>query len=401
MPTVWAGVDTGKRTHHCVVLDRNGGVLLSRPVDNDETALLELIEAVVGVAAGREVCWATDLNAGGAAMLITLLAAHDQQLLYIPGRIAHHAAATYRGDGKTDAKNARIIADQARMRTDLQPVRRADPIATDLRLLTSRRTDVVCDRVRAINRLRQTLLEYFPPLERAFDYSKSKAALTLLSRYQTPDSLRRIGPTRLATWLKARGCRNSATVAQTAVQAAQTQHTTLPTQTVGAQLVPRLAAEITTIDAELAHVDNEITARFADHDSAEILTSMPGFGPVLAATFLAQIGGNLDGFDTVDRLACVAGLAPVPRDSGRISGNLHRPRRFNRRLLRPCYLAALSSLKNSPASRTFYDRKRAEGKSHKQALIALARRRINVIWAMLRDHTHYHEPDLVNTPLAA
>jgi hypothetical protein len=63
----------------------------------------------------------------------------------------------------------------------------------------------------------------------------------------------------------------------------------------------------------------------------------------------------------------------------------------NRRLLRTCYLAALSSQKNSPASRTFYDRKRVEGKTHKQALLTLARRRINVVWAMLRDHTLYHE----------
>jgi hypothetical protein len=82
-----------------------------------------------------------------------------------------------------------------------------------------------------------------------------------------------------------------------------------------------------------------------------------------------------------------AGLAPAPRDSGRISGNHRRPRRSNRRFMRTCYLAALSSLKNSPASRTFYERKRAEGKSHKQALIALARRRINTLWAMLRDRT--------------
>lgn len=400
MPMVWAGIDAGKRAHHCVVLDRQGNVLLSRRVDNDETTLLELISAVVGVAAGAQVCWATDLNAGGAAMLIALLGTHGQHVLYIPGRIVHHAAATYRGDGKTDAKDARIIADQARMRTDLQPVRRADPIATDLRLLTARRTDVICDRVRAINRLRQTLLEYFPALERAFDYSKSKAALTLLSRYQTPDALRRIGAGRLAAWLKARGCRNSVTAAQTAVDAAYTQQTTLPTQTVGALLVARLAAEITVIDGELKGIDTDIADRFEQHRSAEILTSMPGFGPVLAATFLAQIGGNLEGFDSVDRLACVAGLAPVPRDSGRISGNLHRPRRFNRRLLRTCYLAALSSLKNSAASRAFYDRKRAEGKSHKQALIALARRRINVIWAMLRDHTHYREPD-TNPALAA
>ncbi len=288
MITVWAGIDAGKRTHHCVVLDRDGAVLLSRRVDNDEAALGELIDAVVGIAGGGEVRWATDLNAGGAAMLIALLAAHGQELLYIPGRIVHHAAATYRGDGKTDAKDARIIADQVRMRTDLQPVRRADPVATDLRMLTSRRTDVVYDRVRTINRLRQTLMEYFPALERAFDYSKNKAALTLLSRYQTPEGLRRIGPARLAAWLKTRGCRNSTGVAQTAIAAAHAQHIILPTQAMGAKLVVRLAAQITAIDVELSDIDEEIASRFGDHDSAEILTSMPGFGPVLAS-------GNVSG----------------------------------------------------------------------------------------------------------
>jgi transposase len=136
------------------------------------------------------------------------------------------------------------------------------------------------------------------------------------------------------------------------------------------------------------------------HRRAEVFEPHTGFGPVLAAAFLANTGGDLHTFDTVDRLASFAGLAPAPRDSGRISGNHHRPKRFNRRLMRTCYLAALSSLKNSPASRTFYERKRAEGKSHKQALIALARRRLNVLWVMLNDHTLYREP-LPATPLAA
>ena len=391
MPAFWVGIDSGKRAHHCVVIDQAGTVLFSKRVENDEIVLLDLIATVAEIAAGGEVCWATDLNAGGAALLIELLAAHAQQLLYIPGRIVHHAAATYRGDGKTDAKDARIIADQARMRTDLQPVRGADQISVDLRLLTARRTDLICDRVRAINRLRATLLEYFPALERAFDYSK-KAPLILLGGYQTPEGIRRIGLTRLAGWLRKRGCRNSAKMAEKALTAANSQHTVLPTQTTGSALVVRLTEQIKAIDAEITDVDAQITDLFRQHDSADVLLSMPGFGPVLAATFLANIGGNLEAFDSVDRLASVAGLAPVPRDSGRISGNLHRPRRFNRRLLRTCYLAALSSLKNSPASRIYYDRKRSEGKSHKQALIALARRRINVLWAMLRDHALYQEP---------
>jgi transposase len=164
--------------------------------------------------------------------------------------------------------------------------------------------------------------------------------------------------------------------------------------------VAKLAERITAIDDDVTSIDARILEQLSLHPDAEILLSMPGFGPYLAATFLAQIGGNLTAFDSADKLASLAGLAPVPRDSGRISGNLHRPRRFNRRLLRTCYLAALSSLKNSPSSRTFYDRKRAEGQSHKQALIALARRRINVIWAMLRDHTPYVEPGRA-LPIAA
>ena len=392
MSAVWAGIDSGKSAHHCVVIDQDGQMLLSRRVENDETVLLELIAEVAVIADHREIVWATDLNSGGAALLISLLADHRQQLLYIPGRIVHHAAATYRGDGKTGAKDARIIANQARMRTDLQPVRDGDQISVDLRMLTAHRLDLVHDRVRAINRLRATMLEYFPALERAFDYSKNKAALTLISTYQTPSGLRRFGAARLAAWLKKRGCRNSAAVAQKAVNAAREQVSMLPTEIVGATLVSRLAAKITAIDAELVEIDQRITSRFNEHENAEILQSMPGFGPILAATFLANIGGDLRAFESANRLASVAGVAPAPRDSGRISGNHHRPRRFNRRLLRTCYLAALSSLKNSPASRSFYDRKRCEGKSHKQALLALARRRINVLWAMLRDHTSYQEP---------
>ena len=63
--------------------------------------------------------WAVDLNHGGAALLIGLLLSHDQPIAYITGLAVHRASATYRGEGKTDAKDAFVIADQARMRRDL------------------------------------------------------------------------------------------------------------------------------------------------------------------------------------------------------------------------------------------------------------------------------------------
>jgi transposase len=94
-------------------------------------------------------------------------------------------------------------------------------------------------------------------------------------------------------------------------------------------------------------------------------------------------------FDSPDRLAGFAGVAPAPRDSGKISGNLHRPRRYSRRLQRVFYTSALISIRCCEESRRFYDRKRAEGKRHTQAVLALARRRVNVLWALLRDGRCY------------
>jgi hypothetical protein len=73
-----------------------------------------------------------------------------------------------------------------------------------------------------------------------------------------------------------------------------------------------------------------------------------------------------------------------------VRGNLHRPKRYHRGLRRVFYLAALSAIKPDGPSKTFYQRKRAEGKLHTQALIALARRLIDVIWALLRDGREFH-----------
>ncbi|KAA8939237.1 transposase, partial [Mycobacterium sp.] len=177
------------------------------------------------------------------------------------------------------------------------------------------------------------------------------------------------------------------------------QHTTVPGQNLAAAMVARLAKEVMTLDIEIGATETMIEERFRRHRHAEIIVSMPGFGVVLGAEFLAATGGDMSAFDSVDRLAGVSGLAPVPRDSGRISGNLKRPRRYDRRLLRACYLSAQIAIRTDTASRTYYDRKRSEGKTHTQGILALARRRLNVLWAMLRDHRAY-QPTAPNAAAA-
>ncbi len=107
MVDMWAGIGAGKREHHCVVIDADGTQLLSQRITNDEETLLGLIADVCSLADGGHVTWAIDLNSGGAALVLTLLANHDQLVFYIPGRIIHHAAATYRGMRKRMRKTLR------------------------------------------------------------------------------------------------------------------------------------------------------------------------------------------------------------------------------------------------------------------------------------------------------
>nr|WP_253259906.1 IS110 family transposase [Subtercola boreus] len=389
MPQLWAGIDAGKTEHHCIVLNADGTKLLSRRFANREGEILTLMGDVASLPGGTDVAWATDLNHGGTGLLQSLLGSHKQPLHYIPGRAIHHASLTYAGEAKTDARDAVVIADQARIRHDVNLMRQPDEVTVELRLLSARREDLVHDRTRAVNRLRALMAHYFPSLEAAFNYATTRGPLVLLTKYQTPAAIRRIGERRLATWLKGQECRKSAVIAAAAVQAAHEQTAVVVGEAAAARLVSRFARDLLRIRDELSELEAEIETALKGNVLAVPLMTVPGFGMRLTADFLAATGTDLMAFETPDRLASFAGLAPVPRDSGKISGNRHRPRRYDRRLLNACFQAAFIAARTCPVSRAFYERKRREGKSHKQALIALARRRINVIWAILRDGTSY------------
>jgi transposase len=385
---IWAGTDIGKTHHHCVVLDADGKRLLSRRVLNDEPELLALFADVMAI--NEDVVWAVDVADGMAALWISLLLNHGQQLVYIPGLAVNRASAGYRGTGKTDAKDAVVIADQARMRRDLTTLRPDDEHAIELRVLTGRRADINTDRTRRINRLRGQLTSIFPALERVLDLGNA-GPLILLTGYQTPAALRRTGRKRLETWLRNRKVRGAEALAEAALEAAGRQHTALPGERITAQVIHTLAKEVMGLNEQLADIDKLIAARFREHDLAEVIESMPGIGPLMGAEFLAATAGDMNRYGSADRLASMAGVAPTPRDSGSVNGNLHRPRRYHRGLQRVFYTSALISIRNCDASRRFYERKRAEGKRHVQAVLALARRRVNVLWALIRDGRCYQD----------
>jgi transposase len=385
MDKAWVGVDAGKEFHWAHVLDISGRELLSRKIENDEADILKLIDEALSFA--EEIVWAVDQPGGSAALLLALLWERNQRVLYVPGLTVDRARDTYRGESKTDARDACVIADQARMRPELGELEPGEDEIAELQLLLARRRDLVTDQSRTIARLRETLLSLFPALERALDLN-SKGPLTLLTHYQTPAQLRRAGHKRVVTYLRNRGVKGSNSVARKALGAAKTQSVILPAQEVASRIVAELAEDVLALKERIAHTDEELGRRFFARPEARILTSLPGMGPILGAEFVVAVG-DISAFSSADRLAAYAGLVPAARDSGKRIGNNKRMRGGNKALKRVFYQSAFASLRSAPESRAFYECKRAEGKRHTQALIALARRRVNVLWAMLRDGTTF------------
>jgi Transposase len=216
MGKVWSGVDTGKAHHHCVVIDAEGRRLLSRRVANDEPELERLISEVTAL--GEQVTWAADMAGGGAALLIGLLAAAGQRLLYLPGHALAHAAEGYRGEGKTDLLTPgtpRSSPTRPACAATCSPIRPGDEITAELKILTERRKDLSCDRTRAINRIRGLLTGIFPALERELDLTCT-GPLVLQTGYQAPAAIRRTGPARLEAWLRARHGHRAASLAAAA-----------------------------------------------------------------------------------------------------------------------------------------------------------------------------------------
>jgi transposase len=393
---VWVGVDVGKAHHWVVAEDPQGRVVLSRKVANDQQEIARVV-AEVGKLAGRLV-WTVDLTTAEAALLLAVLFSSGQTVRYLSGRAVNQAAASYRGEGKTDAH---VIADQARMRRDLPRLRPGEDLVAELRLLVAQRADLVGDRTRTLNRLRQHLTAVCPALERVAEPASQGGWLVLLARYQRPAAIRRAGVRRLSALLAAQGMRAGTAqhLAEAAVAAAKTQSLRLAGEEVAAELVAGLAQQATDLGVRIATLDRQIASRFGRHRLAKVICSMPGFGFRLGAEFLVAIG-DLDQVDSADRLAAYAGLAPVANDSGKRTGRRRRPVRYNRALRRAMYLAALIAIRCDPAARAYYQRKRAEGKRPVQAVICLARRRTNVLWALMRDDRTW-QPEPPVKPQAA
>ena len=386
---VFIGIDVAKEVHWACAMDRNARVLFSQSVDNDPVAIGTLIARIEGLEADSTRT-AVDMLGGAASLLCAMLAEAGLPLVHTPGLAVNRARQGIRGgERKSDPKDAAVIAELARTRPDLRAVEPPDPLDAEIRLLVGRRRELVTEQTRRVGRLRDLLSGLFPALERRIDPT-TRTGLVFLSHYAAPEDIRAAGAKRIVRKLAkaATGLRGLEALADDAVKAAQAQTIVLPGARLRAEIIADIAREALAARDRLKATDQAIRERLASHPDAALILSMPGMGATLTAEFIALVG-CIDRFDSPDALAAAAGLAPVLRQSGKTSF-LRRASGGDKALKRVFYQAAFTSL-GRPDSRAFYDRKRAEGKRHHQAVIALARRRVNVLWAIIRNRQPFRE----------
>ena len=307
------------------------------------------------------------------------------------------------GHAKTDIRDAYIIAHAAKnLPESLRSVDRVEEAFLQLKVLNGIDEDLARSYTRLINQIRSALVGCYPQFEQALrgQIIHRKWVLHLLARYGGPTKIKRLGKAKAAAFARRYKARNPEPVIDAIFAAISEQTVTIA----GAQYA-EMGVAMSAKDAllKLEHrkqIEQEVIELINDIPHTQILLSMPGIGPKTAAQILMPTGDMSD-FPTAGHLASYAGLSPRTNQSGTsiMSNSLNRA--GNKKLKNALWQSSFAPIRFHERSRQFYERKRREGKRHNAAVVALARRRLNVLYAMMRNHKCYRDPALPQEGIAA
>ena len=391
---IFCGLDVGKATHHATGLDADGNRLVDREVANDETALRRVFTELTEQGT---VLVVVDQPSSIGALPIAVARAMGIEVAYLPGLAMRRIADLHPGNAKTDARDAYVIADAARtLPHTLRRVDLGDESLADLSVLVGHDDDLAEQTTAVSNRIRGLLLQIHPAFERVLGENAShKAVLATLVKFGGPTGIKAAGKAKVGRVLKAGAPRMGEKLTDQIFDALAEQTVVVPGTAAAEKVLPRLALQLLGLPGQLYQDATDLEEALDAHPLSRVLTSMPGVGVRTAARILITVG-DASSFPTSGHLAAYAGLAPVTRRSGSSIRGEFPSRSGNKDLKNALFLSAFAALRD-PASRAYYDRNRAEGKKHNAAIICLARRRTDVLYAMLRNNQAY----IPQTPQAA
>jgi transposase len=326
------GIDTHKATLAACALDELGRPLGERTFPNDPAGHRALLawadEILLGARIGLEG------SAGFGAAAARFLIAAGREVREVPPQLSHRERQRTRRAGKTDPGDALAIARVTAREADLPPVRLADP-SREIGLLVEAREDLVVEATRVRNRLHADLVVLVP------GYGATAANLVAERHRRTVGRLLRSRPGVQAELARGR--------------------------------LNRLGRLVT----EARALEDRLAGLVGDHP----LRSLPGAGVLVTAKLIGE-AGDLDRFRSADAFAMLAGVSPIPASSGQTQ-RMRLNRGGNRQLNRALHTIALAQAWHHEPAREYIARKRAEGKTWREALRALKRHLARVVFKLL------------------
>lgn len=327
------GIDTHKATLAACRVDELGATAAEATFGNDPIGHQRLLDWIrlgdPAVVVGIE--GSASFGAAAARFLVSA----GVTVREVPPQLTRRERATTRRLGKSDPGDALAIARVTAREPDLPPVRTADR-TLDLQLLVEAREDVVIEMTRVRNRLHADLRSLVP------GYGVRAANLVAVRHQRLVGRLLR------------------------------------PLTGVQPELARRRLARLRALGLE----ERAFTVRIAALVDGHPLLGLAGVGPLITARLVGEIG-DVRRFRSADALAALAGVAPIPASSGQTQ-RLRLNRGGNRQLNRAFHIIALAQAAHHPPAQAYLARKRAEGKTRREALRCLKRRLVRPVFGLLQ-----------------
>ncbi|WAY17046.1 IS110 family transposase [Mycolicibacterium fortuitum] len=236
------------------------------------------------------------------------------------------------------------------------------------------------------NQLRAHLMIVFPGAVGLFADIDSPISLAFLARFDCQDRADWLSVTRMANWLASVGYsgRTHASELHRRLTAAPRGAAGIDGATITATFVEVLS----TVSAQIKTLDQSIAEQLDAHADTHIFTSLPRSGTFRAARLLAEIGDCRARFPTPESLACLAGVAPSTRQSGKVKHVGFRWAADKQLRDAVCDFAG-DSRRANPWAADLYNRARARGHDHPHAVRILARAWLYIIWHCWHDEVAY------------
>lgn len=391
---VYVGIDWSELHHDVCLMDEQGVVLSKTRIPEGVEGVARLHELVAEHAADPDqVTVGIETDRG---LLVGSIVGAGYRIFAInPLSVDRYRDRHSTSGAKSDPGDAKVLADI--VRTDSHNHRRVagdSEQAEAVKLLARAHHSLIWERQRHVNRLRNALREFYPQALEAFGTDLAGVdAVAVLGVAPTPSLGRRLSCSKIQAAMSRAGRQRNLSKRSEAIQAAlRSEQLGAPKeieQTYGLIVVSTVRL-ITELNHQIETLEIELKQSFEKHPDAEIYCSLPGLGTILSGRVLGEFGDDRTRYLDAKSRKNYAGTSPITKASGKHFVALARYAR-NEHLFDACFLWAFSSLTKSPGARAYYDALRARGKTHNQALRALANRWVGILHGCLRHRQRYCE----------